>query len=169
MSKLKHLNKAKPAGKNLQYAALPVRASADGGLEVMLVTSRETKRWIIPKGWPMRKLTPGATAAREAYEEAGIEGIIRPNKAVGSYSYAKSLETGELPVTVKVFLLHVERQRERWPEQPERETRWFSPEAAAELVAEPELAAILRSAAELVAQANAGSGGSSSVLAGMPG
>jgi 8-oxo-dGTP pyrophosphatase MutT (NUDIX family) len=101
----------------------------------------------------MRKLAPSAAAAREAYEEAGIQGNILPSTAVGNYHYAKNLEAGELPIKVKVFLLRVERQMDTWPEQAERETRWFSPEEAAELVAEPELAAILLSARNIVAQA----------------
>jgi len=101
----------------------------------------------------MRKLAPSAAAAREAYEEAGIEGIIRPNAAVGNYHYAKNLEAGELAIKVKVFLLRFKRQLDTWPEQVERETRWFSPEEAAQLVAEPELAAILLSARDIVARA----------------
>jgi 8-oxo-dGTP pyrophosphatase MutT (NUDIX family) len=99
----------------------------------------------------MPKLAPSAAAAREAYEEAGIEGIIRPGVPVGNYHYAKNVEAGQLPI--KVFLLRVERQLDAWPEQAERETRWFSPEEAAELVAEPELAAILLSARDIVARA----------------
>jgi len=91
----------------------------------------------------MRKLTPAGAAVREAYEEAGLEGIIQPGGPVGSYRYAKSLVPGGLPIQVAVFLLRVERQLDQWPEQAERETRWFSPEEAASLVAEPELAAIL--------------------------
>ena len=101
----------------------------------------------------MRKLGPNATAAREAYEEAGIEGTIRPKTSIGNYRYAKSLETGEVPIKVKVFLLRVVRQLEAWPEQAERETRWFSPEEAADLVAEPDLAAILRSTRDIVGKA----------------
>ena len=100
----------------------------------------------------MRKLAPSAAAAREAYEEAGLTGIIHPDAAVGHYHYAKILGASELPVRVKVFLLRVERQLESWPEQAERETRWFSPEEAADLVAEPELATLLRSAREIIAR-----------------
>jgi 8-oxo-dGTP pyrophosphatase MutT (NUDIX family) len=97
----------------------------------------------------MRKLAPSAAAAREAYEEAGIEGIIRPSTAVGNYHYTKA---GEPPIKVKVFLLRFKRQLDAWPEQAERETRWLSPEAAAELVAEPDLAALLLGARAIVAR-----------------
>lgn len=98
----------------------------------------------------MRKLAPGAAAAREAYEEAGLEGTIHPDSAIGQYHYAKALEASPLPIRVEVFLLHVDRQLETWPEQSQRETRWFSPEEAAELVAEPELASLLRSTREII-------------------
>jgi hypothetical protein len=99
-----------------------------------------------------RKLAPGAAAACEAYEEAWVEGQIRPRRPIGAYHYAKNLEAGELPMKVKVFLLWVERQLANWPEQAERETRWFSIEVAAGLVAEPELAAILLRTPDIVAR-----------------
>jgi 8-oxo-dGTP pyrophosphatase MutT (NUDIX family) len=133
-----------------QYAALPIRVTEHGLIEVLLLTSRGTGRWVIPKGWPIRKLRPSASAAREAYEEAGIEGTIQSDAHVGCYRYAKSIHEGEVEIAVKVFLLRVERQLDMWPERAERETRWFSPEAAAELVAEPGLAAILRNARQLI-------------------
>jgi len=133
-----------------QYAALPIRVTEHGSTEVLLLTSRGTGRWVIPKGWPIRKLRPSATAAREAYEEAGIEGTIQSDAHIGSYRYAKSIHESEVEIAVKVFLLRVERQLEIWPERAERETRWCSPEEAAELVAEPKLAAILRNLRELV-------------------
>ncbi len=145
----KPLKHAKPRLGKQQYAALPIRVKEGGDLEVLLLTSRDTGRWIIPKGWPGRKLTPRAAAAREAYEEAGIEGTIRPPEPIGRYHYAKQMEAGEIRIKVKVFLLHVERQLDAWPEQHERQTRWLSPEDAAELVAEPELATILRNARTL--------------------
>lgn len=129
-----------------QYAAVPVRLSSDGQIEVLLLTSRDTKRWVIPKGWPMGKLSPGAVAAREAYEEAGLEGRILSDMPIGHYRYDKQREKGRvLPVTVEVFLMQVSRQLATWPEQAERETFWYDLDAAASLVAEPDLAAILRS------------------------
>ncbi len=152
MPSAKQLRKAVSANKGQQYAALPVRINGSGQLEVLLLTSRGSRRWVLPKGWPIRKLAPGAAAAREAYEEAGVEGQVRPRTSIGAYHYAKNLEVGQLPMTVKVFLLWVERQLPTWPEQAERETRWFSPEVAAGLVAEPELAALILRAPEVVAR-----------------
>jgi 8-oxo-dGTP pyrophosphatase MutT (NUDIX family) len=143
MPKSKPVKKAKPAAGKHQYAALPIRAGDGGDLEVLLLTSRDTGRWIIPKGWPARNLTPRAAAAREAYEEAGLQGVIRPSAPIGRYHYAKRLDAGAIRVTVRVFLLRVERQLDTWPEQDQRTTRWLSPEQAATLVDEPELAAIL--------------------------
>jgi len=142
MSKSKSLKPPKSNGGNQQYAALPFRIT-EKGIEVLLLTSRGTGRWIIPKGWPIRKLSPAEAAAREAYEEAGLEGIIQPSGPVGRYRYAKSTAPGGLEIEVAVFLLRVDRQLDHWPEQAERETRWFSPEDAATLVAEPELAVLL--------------------------
>jgi 8-oxo-dGTP pyrophosphatase MutT (NUDIX family) len=137
-----------------QIAAIPVRRTSLREIEVLLLTSRGTRRWVIPKGWPMRKISLGESAAREAYEEAGVHGEIRPKTPIGTYRYVKSMPWGSLDIGVDVFVLHVERQADDWPEQAERETRWFSPEQAAELVGEPELAAILRSARDFAGSAS---------------
>src|SRR5580700_8279053 len=82
------------AAPRIQYAALPYRSTGSSGTEVMLLTSRQTKRWIIPKGWPMRGKTPHASAAREAFEEAGVIGQVA-KRPIGSYSYVKGLEGGD--------------------------------------------------------------------------
>jgi 8-oxo-dGTP pyrophosphatase MutT (NUDIX family) len=129
-----------------QIAAMPLRLTSLGNIEVLLLTSRDTRRWVIPKGWPIRKIGLVESAAREAYEEAGVRGEVLPETPIGTYHYVKSTLWGGLDIGVDVFVLHVEQQVEEWPEQSERETRWFSPEEAAGLVAEPELAAMLRSA-----------------------
>ncbi len=114
----------------------------------MLVSSRETHRWIIPKGWPMKGRKPHAAAAREALEEAGLLGRVS-KRALGAYAYDKRLRNGAvLPCKVEVFPLEVERQRKRWPEMEERTTRWFAAEEAASFVAEPELAAMIRAFAD---------------------
>ena len=140
--------KKKPhrAGKiRQQFAALPVRTDHEGRLQVLLLTSRGTGRWIIPKGWPMRKRSPGSAAAREAFEEAGLEGTIEGDAPIGHYSYEKGMDGGgKTSVRVGVFLLTVARQLSTWPEQAQRETRWCDPDEAAGLVAEPELADLLR-------------------------
>jgi 8-oxo-dGTP pyrophosphatase MutT (NUDIX family) len=121
----------------LQFGALPWRRGK--GLEVLLVTSRESRRWVIPKGWPIKGRKPHTWAAREALEEAGVTGRIG-KKALGSYGYVKRLKNGApLECRVQVFPLRVERQRKRWPEQRERAFRWFAASEAATAVAEPEL------------------------------
>src|ERR1700731_1396671 len=93
-----------------QCAALPFKIAPDG-IRVLLLTSRETRRWVIPKGWPIRGLKPREVAAREAFEEAGLIGAIVGKRSIGSYHYSKKLPArGELPrrellCQVKVFLL----------------------------------------------------------------
>jgi predicted NUDIX family NTP pyrophosphohydrolase len=134
---------------NLQYAALPYRRAA-GRIEVMLITSRETARWVIPKGWPAPALDPGSSAAQEALEESGLVGEVSA-QPIGSYGYNKRLADGSaVDCTVEVFALAVEQQLPTWPEQAERRTRWFALEEAAVAVQEPELAAIIRNLAKLV-------------------
>lgn len=129
-----------------QCAALPL--SRDGGeLRVMLVTSRETRRWVLPKGWVEKRHSPSAQAAREAYEEAGIRGRIAP-VAFGHYTYRKRLPNGSsVPCEVAVYPLEVEQLLDRWPEAAERERRWFTPEEAAEAVQEGDLGTLLLSLA----------------------
>lgn len=125
-----------------QYAALPYRIAPDGRLEVLLATSRETKRWVIPKGWPMKGLKPHKAAAQEAFEETGAVG--RPAKdAIGAYVYWKRLKDTFVLCRVKVFPLRVERLEETWSEQDERERRWFPQGEAAARVEEPGLRALV--------------------------
>jgi 8-oxo-dGTP pyrophosphatase MutT (NUDIX family) len=125
------------SGHRLQYAALPFRVGER--LEVMLVSSRETKRWVLPKGWPMKGRKPHAAAAQEALEEAGLEGKVG-KVALGTYSYQKRMQNGAvLPCLVHVFPLQVSRQLKVWPEMGERTTRWFSVHEAAAAVNEAEL------------------------------
>ena len=110
----------------------------------MLVTSRETGRWIIPKGWPKKRKAPYASAAREALEEAGVVGEVGKDP-IGSYSYKKRLRSGAIVACeVQVFPLEVKRQQKRWPEKREREFHWFSPADAAKAVQEPVLRNIIR-------------------------
>jgi 8-oxo-dGTP pyrophosphatase MutT (NUDIX family) len=134
--------KSKSVSSCQQYAALPIRFSPDGQVQVLLATSRGTGRWVIPKGWPAQNLAPSAAAAREAYEEAGLEGEIQDGPPIGRYSYNKQLNGRRRWLDVDVFLMRVSRQLASWPEQAERETAWFTPDEAANEVAEPELAAI---------------------------
>jgi 8-oxo-dGTP pyrophosphatase MutT (NUDIX family) len=129
---------------HLQFAALPYRRRADATIEIMLITSRDTGRWLIPKGWPEPGLRPAQAAEREAYEEGGLIGRIG-ERPIGSYHYDKELPDGSaLPCVVEVFALKVERQKRSWPERDERRTRWFPSSKAAEAVREPELRAIIQ-------------------------
>ncbi|HEX8168382.1 MAG TPA: NUDIX hydrolase [Beijerinckiaceae bacterium] len=141
---------AKRGEKRLQYGALPYKRVGDDGLEVMLVTSRETKRWIIPKGWPMKDRKPYAAAKREAFEEAGVRGQIG-KRPIGTFEYAKRLKSrATVACKVEVFPLKVREQAEQWPERGEREGRWFSPDEAAGVVEEAELREIIRKLPQLV-------------------
>ena len=127
-----------------QIGALPFRFDDEGGLRVLLITSRESRRWVIPKGWPVRGLKPHRAAEREAYEEAGLKGRVGKS-AIGTYAYEKRLSGGlAVPCEVSVFPLQVKAQRKRWPEMGQRDGRWFSPDEAAELVDEEGLRLLLR-------------------------
>ena len=124
-----------------QLGALAWRRGED--LQVLLVTSRENKRWIIPKGWPMHDRPAHRAAEQEALEEAGVVGEIGA-AAVGSYRYNKRLKSGKTRLcTVQVFPLRVTKEKSRWLERGERERRWFAPHEAAELVEEPELSQLI--------------------------
>ena len=131
--------------RRVQYAALPYRLSGKSRTEVMLVTSRETRRWIIPKGWPQKGKAPHDSAAREAFEEAGVVGAVG-KRAVGSFPYQKRLKNGGVTVCEVhvVFPLRVRRQSKEWPEKEQREVKWLSAKEAAETVKEPMLGEIIR-------------------------
>ncbi len=130
-------------GHGIQYAALPYRF--DGGrVRILLITSRETRRWVIPKGWPISGLRPREAAAAEAAEEAGILGAVEP-APVGSYRYLKRLR-GEATAVVQVivFPFLVERQVRAWKEQGQRGLEWLDWRKAASLVEEPSLRRLIR-------------------------
>ena len=93
-----------------QFAALPWRISEHGTRQVLLLTSRETRRWVIPKGWPMKKRRPAEVASQEAYEEAGLIGRILGKRPIGNFHYMKRLAKGEVLCQVRVFLFRVEQQ-----------------------------------------------------------
>jgi 8-oxo-dGTP pyrophosphatase MutT (NUDIX family) len=134
------------AAKRLQCAALPFTSGSDFDVRVMLVTSRDTGRWIIPKGWPIPAEAAHASAAREAFEEAGLVGIVGRD-SIGTYLYEKRLTKGSIVICeVLVFPLEVSRQQDDWPEKEQRKFRWFSPNDAANAVQEPALSDIILSA-----------------------
>jgi 8-oxo-dGTP pyrophosphatase MutT (NUDIX family) len=133
----------KPGARRLQYAALPYRVSARARTEIMLITSRETRRWIIPKGWPQKGRAPHRSAAREAFEEAGVVGKVA-RRSVGTFSYEKRLKNGGVALCkVRVFALQVEHQSPVWPEQKQRKVKWLSAATAAKTVKEPSLSEII--------------------------
>lgn len=124
----------------MQVAALCVDPTTR---KVLMITSRGTGRWIIPKGWPMAGLSLAEAALQEAWEEAGV--IASPGQEIGRYHYEKMQDHGfGIPVEVHVFLTEVESLGDDFPEAGRRERSWVTPAEAATMVAEPELAAILR-------------------------
>lgn len=126
-----------------QVAALPWRIGADG-LEILMITSRETRRWVIPKGGRMAGKTDAEAAAQEAIEEAGVRGEIG-RSSIGHFRYSKIGRSDELRAyVVAVYPLEVLIQMGDWPEAHQRERRWMSPEAAAGAVNEPDLARLIR-------------------------
>ncbi|HTN98735.1 MAG TPA: NUDIX hydrolase [Nordella sp.] len=132
-----------------QYGALPHRPSAGSGRDILLITSRDTGRWVIPKGWPMRGWSGAEVAAREAFEEAGIEGESW-SQAIGAYHYHKR-RPGDRSVTcrVEVFPFGVITELARWPERHQRRRAWFAAHDAAALVNEDELKTLILSLSEI--------------------
>ena len=111
---------------------------------MLLITSRDTGRWVIPKGWPMRNRSDAEAAAREAFEEAGLRGEVSP-RSIGIYTYQKVLGPKQsIPVVVRVFPLEAREMLRTYPETGQRRVKWFPPDKAAERVAEPDLAALIR-------------------------
>lgn len=128
-----------------QYAALPYRWDAKGRLRVLLITSRGTGRWVLPKGWAKADESGPQAALREALEEAGVVGRLAPEGALGSYGYERLLKRGRTVARrVTVYGLHVDRAEPQFPEQGQRVLRWFAPERAAGLVQETELSELCR-------------------------
>ncbi|VTZ48902.1 NUDIX hydrolase [Methylocella tundrae] len=114
----------------VQYGALPYRFTAAGTLEILLITTKRSKRWIIPKGDPIKGLKPPKSAAREAFEEAGIRGSIA-EKSIGSFRFQKTLEGAPNQLCdVKLYPLNVKQQMKDWPEASHRSVRWFAPAEA---------------------------------------
>ena len=127
----------------VQVAALPWRRRADGGYEVLMVTSRGTGRWVLPKGWPERREMPHQAAAREAQEEAGVAGAISGTE-LGRFYYFKQLPSGmEWRCEVHVYPMEVDQVADKWPERKKRTRQWFRPEDAAMLVQERDLAELI--------------------------
>ena len=133
----------------VQYGALPYRFTPEAAIEILIVTTRQSRRWIIPKGWPIKGLKPPNSAAREAFEEAGVRGRVR-GKSIGLFTYDKVIDESGLRVSceVLVFPLLVKRQSEAWPEREQRMAQWVAPGKAVALIREPELKALVAAFAE---------------------
>ena len=131
-----------------QIAVLPYRTTGailDSAVEVMLVTSRETKRWVLPKGNRIKGLSPHAAAAQEALEEAGVLGSVCPTP-LGTYRYRKLVRSGaSLMVDVDVFPFAVTNELDEWPEREQRTRRWFPLAHAIDAVDEADLKILMRS------------------------
>ena len=126
-----------------QFAALCWRVRK-GELQILLISSRRRKRWIMPKGWPVHGQTPAQTAQTEALEEAGVEGEVA-DVCLGIYSYVKELDEQDLPCVVAVFPLRVRRIHKVWQEKDERRRRWVTLRRAAALIDDAEARPILQS------------------------
>ena len=125
-----------------QVAALPWRLT-DDGRQILMITSRETRRWVIPKGGRMVGKTDPEAAAQEAMEEAGVRGEM-DQTSIGVFRYAKGLKDGGVrQCVVSVYPLQVLVQLGAWPEAHQRERRWMTPDEAAAAVHEPDLARLI--------------------------
>jgi ADP-ribose pyrophosphatase YjhB (NUDIX family) len=140
---------------DIQYGALPWRR-VHGELQILLVTTLNTRRWIVPKGWPIPGLAPSGCAAHEAAEEAGVNGDVQ-SRVYGSFHYEKRRKSGEvLSCQVEVFAMEVLRRRRSWPEKGARESRWCSVEEALARVSEPGLRRLIARFAKSAEKMQAG-------------
>jgi 8-oxo-dGTP pyrophosphatase MutT (NUDIX family) len=143
-----------PASEAQQVGALCLRAGVTGP-EVLMVTSLTTRRWVVPKGWPVPGLSAAASALHEAWEEAGVSGTVAP-EPVGAYSYRKSRKGGAvIPCRVALYRVEVAGLAEAFPEAGRRDRAWVPLAGAATIAGEPELAAFLAELAHRSAPAGA--------------
>jgi ADP-ribose pyrophosphatase YjhB (NUDIX family) len=142
-AKKKAVRRAKKGERIRQVAAIPFRLREDGRLDVLLVTSRTTRRFIVPKGWPMKGKSGRKAATIEAQEEAGVLGNALKQPA-GTYSYWKRMANRFVRVDVVVYLLEVTEEMADWREAANRQRAWLPAADAALLIDEPELSTLLR-------------------------
>ncbi|WP_192252278.1 NUDIX hydrolase [Mesorhizobium silamurunense] len=142
-AKKKAVRRAKKGERIRQVAAIPFRLRENGSPEVLLVTSRTTRRFIVPKGWPMKGKSGRKAAMIEAQEEAGVLGKVLKQPA-GTYSYWKRLASRFARVDVVVYLLEVTEEMADWQEAANRQRAWLPAADAALLIDEPELSTLLR-------------------------
>lgn len=135
--------------RRFQFAALCYRmAEGQKAPEILLLTSRGTGRWVIPKGWPMGARPGHEVARQEALEEAGVVGDVESAPA-GVYTYEKDVADGfAVPCEVQVHALKVTATVEDFKEKGQRRLDWVSPEIAERRVREPQLKRIIHRFAE---------------------
>ena len=131
-----------------QVAALPYRIDDDGQVEILLVTTRRTKRYIFPKGWRMKGRSDAEAAAQEAKEEAGVIGTVS-KQPIGQYFYWKELSKASIQIRVSVYALAVTDQLWQWPEQDQRQRIWVHPDRAAFMISDRLLVPLIREIHEL--------------------
>jgi 8-oxo-dGTP pyrophosphatase MutT (NUDIX family) len=127
-----------------QSGVIPYRVR-DGKIEVLLITTRKRQSWVIPKGGVCKGMTPPDSAAKEAWEEAGVIGQVNSEK-IGAYKYRKR---GNI-YQVHLFWLPVEKVLEDWPEATQRERIWLDINHAAMIVKGNSLKRILQSSKDQV-------------------
>ena len=136
-----------PVEARQQYGVLPWRCRGKGGIKVLLITSRERGRWIVPRGWPMKGRAPFMTAALEAFEEAGIIGDIDP-QPLTDFHYLKGHDDGSREmVKVTLFGMNVQGTLTHWREREQRKRQWFGLDEAAARLDDAELARFVRTLA----------------------
>lgn len=133
---------------HLQSAALPYRHRADGTAEVLLISTSTAKRWGIPKGTIAAGHTFASSAAKEAFEEAGVEGDVAPHAEGRYHARKRTGRGGHTVVEVWVHLMRVTRELPDWPERNRREVRWCPARTAARMVDEPFVANLCRRLAQ---------------------
>lgn len=149
MKKKKAKTRAQKGKPIRQVAALPYRRDADGAVEFMIVTSRTTGRFIVPKGWPVKGMSDAEAAAEEAEQEAGVTGRVAKH-AIGQYRYWKRLSDAFVPITVAVFPLEVETELHGFRERGQRVRGWLQPHQAEILIDDPELKSLIRDASRML-------------------
>jgi 8-oxo-dGTP pyrophosphatase MutT (NUDIX family) len=140
--KIAALGAGRTGSVGMQYGALCWREGSDG-VDILLITSRDTGRWVLPKGWPIPGLAPENAAAQEAWEEAGAQGVVNP-LCIGRYGYQKCLTPeAQMPCAVAVYGMQVTHLADSYPEVGQRRREWFAAGTAATLVQEPDLADLI--------------------------
>ena len=125
----------------LQSGVLAYKVAPNGKVRILLVSTKRSKRWSIPKGKARSELSLAANAAKEALEEAGVKGEIASASA-GMFRTTKRTWYGDAIIEIWVYFLKVTEQLKHWPEEGERQTKWVSCQEAAQVLNEPLLVSL---------------------------